>query len=371
VLAGVLVAAAVAGAAVWLAAPSWFEGSSPAVTPVGANLFVSPSGSDSGPCSQAAPCASLNAAYQLAKPGQTVSVAAGTYPYQVIQSRADLRNLTCTPARPASCVHFVGSGVTINGSLEIHGADVWVDGGQTRGGPYGITVTGYTDTEADSVTSFPDHVVVSGVHTTSFGIFNARTVTFKDMEVGPATVSSGCQILQGPGIQNKIGSAGGILSPVPTNVTLDGLVIHDQNGDSGRMASDCHFGGFFLNTANGLTIEHTIFEGNVVYNVQIQNFGGVPPATNVLFDHDSFGCPVNWLYQNNNPLACDGQTSIQLDGTFPGITIQNSAFAEPAPGYECVVDPCDTSGDSYTDNTNLAQSPTAPPLPWPRRRATT
>jgi hypothetical protein len=296
----------------------------------------------------------------LAKAGQTISVAAGTYPNQVVQARPDLRNLSCTPATPDSCVHVVGSGVTIAGSLEIHGSDVWVDGGQTRGGPYGITVTGYTDTEADSSTSFPDHVVVSGVHSTSFGVFNANTVTFEDMDVGPATISSGCQILQGPGIQNKIGSAGGIQSPVPTNVTLDGLVIHDQNGDSGRIASDCHFGGLFLHTADGLTIEHTIFEGNVVYNVQIQNFGGAPPATNVTFDHDSFGCPVNWLYQGG---GCDGQTSIQLDGTFPGITIQNSAFAEPPPGYECVVGPCDTTGDTYTNNTSVTQSPTAPPLP--------
>ena len=65
-----------------------------------ASLFVSPSGSDTSPCSQAAPCASLNGAYQPAKAGQTISVAAGTYPNQVIQARADLRYLSCTPSTP-------------------------------------------------------------------------------------------------------------------------------------------------------------------------------------------------------------------------------------------------------------------------------
>ena len=34
-----------------------------------ANLYLSPSGSDSNPCSQTAPCLSLNRAYRVAKPG--------------------------------------------------------------------------------------------------------------------------------------------------------------------------------------------------------------------------------------------------------------------------------------------------------------
>ena len=205
---------------------------------------------------------------------------------------------------------------------------------------------------------YPDHVVVSGVKSTSFGVFNSDTVTFEDMDIGPSTISTNCQILQGPAIENKIGSAGGILSPVPTKATLDGLVIHDQNGDSGRIASDCHFGGLFLQTANGLTIENTVFQGNVVYNVQIQNFGGVPAPTNVVFDRDSFGCPVAWLYQG---AGCDGQSSIQFDGTFPGITVKNSAFAEGgSTGWGCYVGTCDYSQDTFSGNTFSAPAVMAP-----------
>ena len=55
---------------------------------------------------------------------------------------------------------------------------------------------------------YPDHVVVSGVKSSSFGVFNSDTVTFEDMDVGPATISTNCQILQGPGMENKIGSGG-------------------------------------------------------------------------------------------------------------------------------------------------------------------
>lgn len=342
-------------------------GTWPAVTPPPpppppptGNLFVAPLGSDGNPCSATAPCATFNGAYQKASAGNTVSVAAGIYPGQVINSRADLRNLSpgCTPAVTAQCVHFVGAGVTITGSLEIHGADIWVDGGLNSSAP-GFNVTGYIDTEADSDTVFPDHIVVQGTHSTSFGIFNANTVTFRQMDVGPATITTGCVIAQGPGIENKIGFAGGN-TVVPSNVTVDGLRIHDQNGDAGRAASDCHFGGLFLVTANGLTIKNTVFQANVVYNVQIQNFGGSPPATNVLFDHDSFSCPADWLY--NGP-RCDGQSSIQFDGTFQ-VTVQNTAFAEGGQaGWGCYAGTCDFSKDTFTGNKFGPPALQAPPLP--------
>ena len=47
----------------------------------GANYYVSPSGSDSNPCTQASPCATPDHAFNLASPGETVQVAPGTYDY--------------------------------------------------------------------------------------------------------------------------------------------------------------------------------------------------------------------------------------------------------------------------------------------------
>jgi hypothetical protein len=184
------------------------------------------------------------------------------------------------------------------------------------------------DTEATSTTDFPDHVIVQGVKSTSFGIFNSSTVTFEDMDVGPATVSSGCQILQGPGIQNKIGSAGGILSPVPTNVTLDRMIIHNQTRDAAGAVSDCHFGGFFLNTVNGLTIQNSVFSQNAVYNIQVQNFGGVPPATRVTIQDNWFGCPVDWLYEPAGDTTCDNQADIQFNAasSFSNWLIRHNSF---------------------------------------------
>jgi parallel beta-helix repeat protein len=50
-------------------------------TGTGNTYYVSPSGSDSNPCTQSSPCATPDHAFNLASPGQTVQVAAGTYDY--------------------------------------------------------------------------------------------------------------------------------------------------------------------------------------------------------------------------------------------------------------------------------------------------
>jgi chitodextrinase len=304
-------------------------------TPSGGTLFVVPGGSDSAACTSSAPCASFDRAYQLAKPGQVVEIAGGTYGNQVIGSRAAMRNLSpgCEPGNTGNCVVFrpaAGATVTINGVLEGHGSSVWVDG-STSGGPpsdsrtYNIKVTGYADTEADSAMNYPDHVILEGIDATSFGAFNVDTVTLKDMDVGPATITGGCAIRQGRGMENKIGFGGGV-TYVPRNVTIDGVLIHDQNGDSGRIDSDCHFGGLFIVTVDGLTIKNSVFSQNVVYNIQIQNFAG-PPPTNVTIENNWFGCPVEWLYTSDT--TCDNQPDVQFNASssFSNYLIRYNSFA--------------------------------------------
>ena len=66
-----------AGTAV-LARPAMDAATSRA-TAVGPKVFVSPTGSDDGICSRAAPCLTLERAFRQATPGDTVQVADGTY----------------------------------------------------------------------------------------------------------------------------------------------------------------------------------------------------------------------------------------------------------------------------------------------------
>lgn len=302
---------------------------------------------------------SFDASYQAASPGDTITVPAGTYGKQVIGYRANVANLAngCTVAAPAKCIRFVMSGpVTLNGPLEIRGSSVWIQGGAQ------LVAKGYVDTEADSVANHPDHVVVEGTRSPSFGVFNADTVHFRDMDVGPATVTgANCGIREGVGQENKIGFGGGV-TYVPRNIVLERLKIHDQNGDKGRELGDCHWGGLFLVTADGLTVKDSVFEANVVYHVQIQNFGGAPAAKRVVFDHNSFSCPADWIYV---AVRCDGQKAVQFDYDPAGqFTLTNNVAANGTNGlYGCYVGNCGNfSSLIQSGNVDLANSLVAPPL---------
>ena len=52
--------------------------------PTGGQVYLSPSGSDSNPCSAAAPCRSLDRAYDLAAPGDVIELACGAYGSQSV-----------------------------------------------------------------------------------------------------------------------------------------------------------------------------------------------------------------------------------------------------------------------------------------------
>jgi hypothetical protein len=78
-----------------------------------AQLVLAPSGSDSGPCTSAAPCVSLQRAFDLATPGSVVELRDGSYPAQELSGdRGGL--VTFQPSR--------GATVTMGGRLTLAGA---------------------------------------------------------------------------------------------------------------------------------------------------------------------------------------------------------------------------------------------------------
>jgi hypothetical protein len=307
----------------------------PGTGPAPASLFVSPSGNDGAPCSRAAPCATWNRAYQRARPGTVIELAGGTYPGQLIASRPSLRNLVpgCSVGATTNCIVFRPAArqtVLVDGTLNVHGSSVYVQGAASSSLPirsrtFNIKVTGHVATNADSETVYPDHVVFQGIDATNFGAFSAHDVTFRNMDVGPATITTNCTIREGDGIENKVGYGDGI-EVVPRNVLIEGMLIHNQNADEGRFVGDCHYGGLFIVSANGLTIRNSAFSQNVVYNIQVQNFNQAPPPTNVTIENTLFGCAVEWLYVSDT--RCDGQHDIQFnaDSRFSNWLIRHNSF---------------------------------------------
>lgn len=70
-------------------------------------MFVSTAGSDSNPCTAAAPCATFDRAYRVAQPGQVVEVAGGSYPAQVMtvdSTKTSTSDVVFRPAAGASVV---------------------------------------------------------------------------------------------------------------------------------------------------------------------------------------------------------------------------------------------------------------------------
>lgn len=311
---------------------------------------------------------SFNASYQAAQPGDTITVPAGTIQgNQIIEYRSGVANLSnpCTTANTTKCIHFVMAGpVTVNGIIEVRGSSVWIDGGPNKQ----LRATGYISVETGGITTnHPDHIIVEGFKTVSFGAFNVDTMTFRNGDVGPCTAfwtgRSPAACREGSGFESKIGFGGGNTF-VPKDVTLDGMFIHDQNGDSSRLqnGADVHFGGLFIVTVDGLTVKNSVFQANVVYHVQIQNFSG-PPAKRVVFDNNSFSCPVDWLYVT--PLRCDAQDAIQFDYDPAGqFTLTNNIAANGTGGlYGCYVGSCGgLSSLIVSGNVEIQNSTTAPPL---------
>ena len=89
-------------------------------------VFVSTTGSDLGNCSQSSPCRSLARAYRLARPGQVVEVAGGSYPGEAIEvdsSKSSSADVVFRPAAGASV--RVGAGVA---GLEVRASHLTVVG---------------------------------------------------------------------------------------------------------------------------------------------------------------------------------------------------------------------------------------------------
>src|SRR5690349_6167861 len=72
----------------------------PAIVP--ADLFVSAQGTDDGACTRARPCLSFGRAYAVAKPGQTIEVAGGTYVAQSLERDGAKSNGARVTFRPAA-----------------------------------------------------------------------------------------------------------------------------------------------------------------------------------------------------------------------------------------------------------------------------
>jgi hypothetical protein len=263
--------------------------------PVAATVFVATGGADANPCTRALPCRTFDRAYRVARPGQVIEIAAGSYPSQTI--RVDRTKVSATRNvvfRPAT-----GGTVQINGDLVMYGSHAVFRGSRS---PYNFKLR-YVRSEAVSGPTTSRHVSFVNLDGAGFLIGPNAYITIQGGDWGPNTCA---------GEENKIGPDGNIAGQIPRHIVLDGLYIHDQNGDN--PVSGCHFGGLFVISGRYLVLRRTRFSQNVVYDVQVQNFtNAYPDVRGFVIQNNWFGAPVGWIGDTLDENMNDRQPELQLD----------------------------------------------------------
>jgi hypothetical protein len=341
---------------------------SPPPPPAGSTLFVSPSGSDSGSCSQAAPCQSFDRAYQVASPGSTVVVtcpgSSCSYPDQTIaSSSAKPLKYRCrwgaafqdgTVAQDLSgCIHFQpdqGKTVTVS-NVSINAPYVYLDGftlagargndgevivqNQPGGGPC-LVPNSYTD------------IIVRNVNAYNFFIEGTAYLSFVD------------DVFDGQyALSNTVTACNQSPQPYDTNhVLFDGVTvknvywdaagehvegIHWWDGDqvlitNSRFLNDAQFDINFDGDQGNLThitVQNTIFDETCSH----QNFAGGCNGNNgehavSMNNRDThFQTAHNVFAYNSFPL--DDWPQFSSAGNLSDIRVYGSVMEGPQNQYTC------------------------------------
>ena len=273
-----------------VAATALGGGASPAATsPVAPTLFVSPTGVDAGRCTRAQPCQSFNRAYELAKAGDVVEIAGGTYPNQSIRNLRDKLALS----KPIVFQPAKGAVVKIDGALVVLGSNLVIKGSRLANGDWTFRMNQLRNEAVDAET-VSRNVVFENLKASVFAITATRFITIRGGDFGPSvgcwprgttgvggnggeiTPEMWCPVGSGyettgntRDFEPRIGPHGSLTNVWPHDIVIDGATIHDNNSLD---PFNLHTGGLFLVSGYNLVIQNSHFYGNIVYDLFAENF---------------------------------------------------------------------------------------------------
>jgi hypothetical protein len=261
-------------------------------------LYISPSGSDSSGCTRAAPCKSFARAYRVARPGQTVVVAAGRYEGQ--QEIPVDRNKTA--AADVLLRAAPGAAVLVD-SLDVYGSHVEIRGVR-------IARDFYVKCGADDVT-------LRSSKATLFFIRSATNVRIVRSEFGPSSDIS--QIGHTAECQRS-----------PDRIVMDRVYMHDY------VNPDTHMECLTVQAANNFVLRNSRFRRCQDFDVLFKHRSPVLTSTNVTIEN-------NW-FDDPEPT---GMSAIQFSepdggGTYENVLIRHNSFMgkltmKPDVGYRNAV----------------------------------
>jgi hypothetical protein len=316
--------------------------------PSGASLFVSPTGWDSNPCSQLAPCASFGQAYQVASPGATVDVAGGTYSTQTVLQTQPPKAAPGVTFRAAAGAQVILGGIQLganNGRASGTSPSNLVFDGFDINGQFHASYAGM-GTAASNITLKNSHVYGWNAFGPMLELRDVVNFTADNIELGPACCNA-------DGIQLAIRSDG---NPNPQNVLFNRLYVHDiadtcrsepnypdcaGSGYGDGCATCDHIDGLQAFGGNGITIRNSRFYNAGTQNIFLQSANG-GSFSNVLIENTmvatSYGAPTN---------------SVSLGG--PGVSVfsgfarfRNNTFQKDVRIYQRVLAP--GTQVEFTDN---------------------
>jgi hypothetical protein len=243
-------------------------------------IVVSPVGDDDAGCTRSDPCLTLERAYRLAAPGETVEVAAGTYGVQRIGADSP------SPG-PDKIVLRAQAGATV----ELEALEVDAKHLELRGFTVGSVTTG---AGAEDVV-LRDLTIRGG-----FFILSSQRVSVLGGSVGP-----------GVDFHPMIASADGVTTP-PREIVVDGVLFHDWTRSNDGVHTEClQIGG-----GDGVVIRNSRFRNCHVMDLHVTHFGAAPMTRNVTVENNFFSA------------AGDGGFYAVQANAFENLLVRNNSFAQ-------------------------------------------
>jgi len=261
---------------------------------VRAQLFVTPSGSDAGGCTRAAPCASLDRAYAVARPGATVWIAAGSY-------RAETIDATAGRAGPA--VIFKPAGRVVVAKLKVAASH--------------LELRNLTLNDLELPRQAHD---VTFRHVRNRGVFiqGASSISFVGGEITCPTCS----------YHSHLDDGGPPDYPPPRKILFDGVHFHDWSSHAGE-----HVECLQILAGDGITIRNSVFDHcgtafdgrGATADLHIAWLGNGPMTRNVLIENSFF-------YPSGNPYAIQMDDYANVDLRYNSISGPVIVFDREGPG---------------------------------------
>jgi hypothetical protein len=262
-------------------------------------LFVSGSGSDSGACSEVAPCKSLGRAYAVAKAGEVVRVAAGSYADSSLPLTAGKGSGAAVVIEPVS-----GASVRFSKKVDVEAHDVELKG-------FTFERELYFGENAESV-------VARGNTLHNFEIIANGSKAPKGISIiggtaGPVADKSDNE-------NNLIATNGPETTAVPTKILIEGVLIHEYT-KVGSAHVDC----LQIWAGNEVVVRGDTFKRCAVFDIFLQSLpnGDAGTPKNVTIENNVLEKTIEGFYSIFLPRHNEGNQE-----HFENVDIRNNSATQ-------------------------------------------